>query len=105
MRIRHLIAALAVICAAGAAVPAAASASWEQEMRAASRLEQAVTRKYPRFNFSASCDQMNPGRYWCSLFGHSGDCYRSAKANVRAVRRGYTVTWAYWLYGMTRTCY
>jgi hypothetical protein len=100
---RHVTAALAAtIALAGTAAAApAAHASFSLELKAAGWVERDATRYYPRYDFTASCDQYSRTRFWCTVFGSAGNCYRSGHASVRLTR----TTWWVTVRHLEQTCY
>jgi hypothetical protein len=100
----YRIAALAAAMLILAALPAAAGASVTQELQASGSVERIATRHYPHYDFVASCDQYSARRFWCSVSGTSGNCYRQGHASVR--RAGTRRNWINWVtLRLHRSCF
>jgi hypothetical protein len=102
--IRHLTVALIAVVAL-AAIPAAANASVSDELAASNKVERVATRYYPRYDFTASCDQEGRGYFWCDVIGQNDDCFMQGHASVRMRRNGRYTDWWTTLRAMNRDCY
>lgn len=84
-KIRH-IATGAAVAVTLAVAPATATAGFAAEMKAAGKVERKVSQMYPRYNPTASCDQLSSRRFWCSYVAMKGDCMVTGKARVNSGR-------------------
>lgn len=84
-KIRSL-AVTAAVAAGVALTPTTAQAGFMAEMKAAGKVERKVSRMYPRYNPTASCDQISSRKFWCSYVAMKGDCMVTGKARVTSGR-------------------
>jgi hypothetical protein len=104
MSLRHLTAVLGAAIAV-AAIPATASATIMDESWADAKAERVATRYHPSYDFVATCEQQNPGLFWCDVTGRNGSCFLQGHATVKGKRRNGYIYWDVWLRAMNRDCY
>jgi hypothetical protein len=107
VRSRNLTAVLGAIVALTAIIPAAASASLNDEIWLGSKVEQIATHRYRGFDFVAACNQVGRRSYWCDVSGTRGHCFEQGHAEGRITHYDRTGRswWTIGLRSMNRTCF